>query len=203
MFRLATLVTLTTALILTTTAQGGRYNQKLNIGDAAPQWHNLPGTDGQAHSLADLKEKDVVVVVFTCNSCPVAVAYEDRLLAFARKYATADSKVALVAICVNDRTEDRLPQMKERARSKGFSFPYLYDQSQQIGRDYGATITPEFFVLDRERKIVYMGAMDDKVEQPAVNYLEQAVSATLNAQKPATAETLARGCSMKYARKRK
>ena len=105
----------------------------------------------------------MVVVVFTCNSCPVAEAYEPRIIAFAEKYAgKPDSKVAVVAINVNTDKDDALPAMKERAEKKKFAFTYLYDPSQEIARKYGALFTPEFFVLDKDRKVVYSGAMDDK-----------------------------------------
>ena len=124
----------------------------------APAWIDLPGTDGKKHSLADLKDKPVVVVVFTCNSCPVGRTYEDRIIEFAKKHAAPDSKVALVAINVNTIEEDRLPKMQERAKEKGFPFLYLFDESQRIARDFGAMYTPEFFVIDKDRKIAYMGA---------------------------------------------
>ena len=122
---------------------------------------DLEGVDGKRHSLADLADKEVVVVVFTCNSCPVATDYEDRILAFSKKFAGPSGKVGLVAINVNTIAEDRLPKMKERAEAKGFDFPYLYDETQQIGKAFGAAFTPEFFVLDRQREVVYMGGMDD------------------------------------------
>jgi peroxiredoxin len=146
----------------------------------------------------------VVVVVFTCNSCPVAVDYEDRLIAFSRKHAGPDSKVAVVAINVNVIEPDRLPKMQERAKEKGFTFPYLFDESQKIARLFGATYTPEFFVLDRERKVVYMGAMDDTsiAANVKVNFLEQAVQAALKAEKPNPGETLARGCRIRFVKKR-
>src|SRR5687768_3607404 len=134
----------------------GEYNEVLSIGDAAPPWEDLPGADDDVHSLADLADKDVVVVVFTCNSCPVAVEYEDRLVAFADEYAGQGSRVAVVAINCNKIDEDRLPAIKERRAAKGFHFLYLHDESQQIGRDYGAVFTPEFFVLNRDRQVVYM-----------------------------------------------
>ena len=179
--------------------RAGEFNKKLNIGDSAPTWSNLPGVDGKNHSLADLQDKDVVVIAVTCNHCPVAAAYEDRIIAFSKKYAGAsDSKVALVAINVNNLEQDKLPKMKERAEAKGFTFPYLYDESQKIGREIGASVTPEFFVLNKERKVVYMGAMDDKMNSPTVNYLEQAVEAALKGEKPAKTEAHARGCSVKY-----
>lgn len=181
---------------LTTPAGAGEYNRVLKIGDPAPAWSNLPGVDGKNHALADLKDKDVVVVVFICNHCPISVAYEDRLIGFARKYA--GSKAALVAISVDNSEEDRLPEMKKHAQEKGFNFPYLHDTSQQIGRAYGASVTPELFVLNRERKIVYMGAMDDHTDEPKVNYLEPAVDAALKGEKPARAETRGFGCAIKY-----
>ncbi len=182
----------------------GRYNKVLNIGDRAPGWENLPGTDGKNHSLSEFKDRDVVVLVFTCNSCPVAEGYEDRILAFQKKHCGPGQKVGLVAINVNIIADDRLPKMTECAKEKGFTFPYLYDATQKIAKDYGATYTPEFFVLDKQRKIAYMGAMDDRViEQDAKeNYLEMAVSATLKGEAAKVTETLARGCLVRYVRPR-
>jgi len=191
-------------ILLFGSAQAGRYNDVLNIGDAAPAWVNLPGIDGKKHSLADLKDKDVVVLVFTCNSCPIAVNYEDRLSAFSRKYCGPDKKVALVAINCNTIPEDSLPKMQERAKEKGFDFPYLIDESQKIGKAYGALYTPEFFVLSRDRKIAYMGAMDDRnnPKEAKESYLEPAVQATLKGEKVKVAETNGRGCRIRYARVR-
>jgi len=181
--------------------RGGEFNKTVNIGDAAPAWSDLPGVDGKKHSLADLKDKEIVVVVFTCNSCPIAVDYEDRIMAFAKKH---EGKVAVVAINVNTIPEDRLPRMVDRAKEKGFNFLYVYDESQKIARSFGADKTPEFFVLDRERKIAYMGAMDDKSPPAEATrfFLEDAVQAILSGKKPATTETLARGCRIRFAKKK-
>jgi peroxiredoxin len=188
------------ALCLALSVQAGKFNKVLSVGDAAPTFANLPGVDDKNHSLDELKDKDVVVVVFTCNHCPVAKDYEDRLVAFAKPYSSADSKVAVVAICPNDLDDDRLPKMKERAKEKNFSFWYLYDESGATAKAYGATKTPEFFVLNKERKVVYMGAMDDNIDPAKVKtkYLEDAVKAALAGEKVATAETEARGCSIKF-----
>src|SRR5262245_17623709 len=117
-------------------ALAGQYNEALNIGDAAPAWNKLPGIDGQEHSLADLAASKVIVVVFTCNSCPIATDYEDRIVAFANKFA---GQVTVVAINVNRIPEDSLDKMKQRAEQKKFPFAYLFDESQQITKDYGAT----------------------------------------------------------------
>jgi peroxiredoxin len=183
----------------------GEFNKKLSIGDAAPAWENLPGVDGKMHSLADLKGKETVVVVFTCNSCPIAVAYEDRLIALTKKYAGPDSKVAVVAINVNVIPADKLPAMIEHAKEKNFNFPYLFDESQKIAKEYGATYTPEFFVLDKNRKIAYMGAMDDtsQAENVKVKFLEPAIEAVAKGQKLEKSETLARGCMIRFVKDKK
>src|SRR6478735_3247106 len=108
------------ALFTSLSAAGaGKYNKVLAPGDKAPAWENLEGTDGKKHSLADLKDKDLVVVVFTCNSCP-----------FAEQYAKPNAKVGLVAINVNTAKADALPAMKERAQKMKFNFAYLYDPTQ-------------------------------------------------------------------------
>jgi peroxiredoxin len=180
----------------------GKYNKVLAPGDSAPAWENLEGTDGKKHSLADLKDRDVVVVIFTCTSCPVAAAYEDRIIAFAGKYASIpDAKVAVVAINVNTNKDDALPAMKVRAQKRKFNFTYLYDPSQGIARKYGALFTPEFFVLDKARKVVYSGAMDNRAPpgEPRAVYLAPAVESALTGRKPETAETsAAAGCKIKF-----
>jgi peroxiredoxin len=183
----------------------GEFNAILNIGDPAPAWTNLPGVDGKRHSLADLRDKQLVVVFFTCNSCPVASDYEDRVIAFAKKFAGPGAKTGVVAINVNTVEEDRLPQMKERAQSKGFSYPYLYDETQKIAKLYGAVFTPEFFVLDKDRKIAYMGGFDNNNESTKVTrrFVESAVEAVLGGKKPSPAETIASGCLIRYERARR
>lgn len=194
MFRFATVALVAVALLSTTRA--GEFNKKLNIGDAAPSFSKLEGVDGKMHSLADLK-KDVAVVIITCNHCPVAVAYEDRIIEFTKKFG---DKVDVVAINVNNLEADKLPAMKVRAKDKGFNFSYVYDPSQQIGKAYGASVTPEFFVIGKDRKISYMGAMDDSNSAGNVKekFLELAVDAALKGSAPATKETRGRGCSVKY-----
>lgn len=187
-----------------TTAQGiaGEFNSVLKIGDAAPAWIKLPGTDGKEHSLEDIKDKKAIVVIFTCNSCPVATAYEDRIIALAKKY---EKDVAVVAINVNRVPADSLEKMKARAEEKGFPFPYLYDDTQKIAKDFGAQFTPEFFLLNAERKIVYMGGMDDSSEPEKVtkHYLEPAIESTLKGEKIEKTETQAIGCRVRFAREKK
>lgn len=192
-------------LSLAALAPAGEFNKKLSVGDAAPAWKDLPGVDGKTHSLADLKDKQFVVLVFTCNSCPIAVDYEDRIIGFTKKYAGKDGQVAVVAVNVNVIEEDKLPKMIERSKEKGYNFPYLFDESQKIAKDYGATYTPEFFVLDKDRKIAYLGAMDDTSNPANVKdrFLEAALDALLKGEKPAKGETLARGCLIRWSRAKK
>lgn len=193
---------LTLALGANAPAAGpGKFNKVLTIGDAAPAWTDLEGTDGKKHALADLKDKDFVIVVFTCNSCPVAANYEDRIIQFANRHAKPESKVALVAINVNTGKDDALPAMIERAKKKNFPFAYLYDPTQKIARDYGAMYTPEFFILDKNRKIAYTGAMDDKAPPgtATIHHLEAALKAAQDGKRPEMAETsAAAGCRIKF-----
>ncbi|BBO35758.1 redoxin domain-containing protein [Lacipirellula parvula] len=186
-------------------APAGEFNPTLSIGDAAPAWEKLPGVDGEEHSLADLDPKLPVIVVFICNSCDVAADYEDRIIAFAEKH---QDDAAVVAICASAKPADALPRLRERAEAKKFPFIYLHDKSQQIGQAYGANYTPEFFLLSAgkpdERRIVYMGAMDDSTyaDQVKANYLEPALAALQTGKEPTTKETAPRGCRIKYPRKR-
>jgi peroxiredoxin len=178
-------------------AHAGEFNETLSIGDAAPAWQDLPGTDGKSHGLADLPADKLVAVVFTCNSCPVAAGYEDRLIEFAQRRA---EQVAVVAINVNKIPEDNLESMQQRATEKMFPFAYLFDASQQIARNYGAQTTPEVVLLDRDRKVVYMGAMDDSTDpsKVTVKYLDVAVDAVLDGNALETKETLPQGCRIRY-----
>lgn len=187
---------LTTVFCLPVAA--GEYNPVLNIGDPAPAWKELPGVDGKTHSLADLKDNDIIVVAFTCNSCPYAVEVEDRTIALAKKYAA--QKVAVVAINVNKVPEDLLPAMQKKAKDKAFPYAYLFDASQQIAKDFGASYTPEFFVLNQKRQIVYMGSFDDSPDGSDVKttFVANAIDATLAGKAPKVQETVAIGCRVRY-----
>lgn len=200
---MVTILVMIGCFAVSTMASAGEFNQVLSIGDAAPAWKDLPGTDGKPHSLADLTKADVVVVVFTCVSCPTATDYEDRIDALTKKYA--DGSVVVVPICVNRIEADKLPALTRRVEEKKFAFHYLYDQSQKIAKDYGAILTPEFFVLGKDRKLVYMGAMDDSTDAAGVKvrYVEDAIAAVKKGEKPAVAETVGRGCLVRWARERR
>jgi peroxiredoxin len=196
MYRLAS------AVLVLSIAAGSAPADALKISSAAPKFSGLEcATAGKSCSLADFQDKDVIVMCITCNHCPVAKAYEDRLIAFAKKYG-ADSKVALVAFSVNTGEDDSLPKMRERAKEKGFNFPYLYDGSQKIARDLGATCTPEFFVFNKERRLVYTGTMDDnmKADKVSKRYVEEAVQAALKGETPKTEKTAPQGCGIRYSK---
>jgi peroxiredoxin len=185
----------------------GHWNKVLKPGDPAPSFSNLAGADGKKYSLADFKDKDVVVIAITCNHCPVAQAYQDRLIDFTKKYA--DKRVAILAINCTDPAEaegqDTLEKMAQRAKEMHYNFPYLQDPSGKIGKALGASVTPEFFVLNKERKVVYLGAFDnangkDGFLKATTNYLEPALKAALEGKTPEIAETAAHGCGVLYAK---
>jgi peroxiredoxin len=167
--------------------------------DAAAEWHDLPGVDGKSHSLAELGQ-DVVVVAITCNHCPIAMEYFGRLKEFAERYCQPAGRVALVAISLSNLETDKIERMKELAQRESLNFPYLHDATQNVGKQLNATVTPQFFVLDRQRQVVYRGAWDDAVNQTKVKqrYVEAAVQSLLNGQPSAVAETRAIGCRIVY-----
>jgi peroxiredoxin len=170
---------------------------KLDSGAEAPDFSGM-GVDGKEYSLSSFKDAKAVVVVFTCNHCPVAIAYEDRLIALQKDYKKKD--VQVVAISVNDREDDRLPAMKKRAKEKEFNFPYIYDESQKSGRAYGATCTPHVFLLCPERTIAYQGAIDDNnnPKKAEKHYLRDAIDAVLAGEEVSEKVTKQRGCSIKW-----
>src|SRR3954447_3185462 len=150
MHRLISAVVIAATLASNTATLAGTYNKQLNIGDTAPTWSDLVGADSQKHSLAEFAQRDVLVICFTCNTCPYAVDYEDRLIALAKKFAAEGNRCGLIAINANKVKDDLLPAMHERAKAKGFNFPYVHDETQQVARSYGATYTPEFIVLNKQ-----------------------------------------------------
>ncbi len=181
-------------------AAAAKFNRKVDIGQPAPKFVGLIGIDGKRHSLDDYKSAKIIVIAFTCNHCPVAQMYEDRFTRFAK--AQKKRGVAFIAISSSLLPPDSLDKMRERAAQKGFDFPYLSDSTQEIGRAYGATVTPHLFVLDRERNIAYMGKFDDDIEPEKVqkSYVRDAVHALLDGKRPEPNETRATGCGIEYGR---
>ena len=142
------------------------HSKGMPVGSPAPPF-SLPGVDGNAWSLDSFADAQLLVVVFTCNHCPYAIASEDRLLEIQSDYE--DQGVRLVAISSNDAEkypDDSFALMKERAADKAFTFPYLYDESQEVARAYDAACTPDVFVFDRNRKLIYNGRIDDNWQHP-------------------------------------
>ena len=166
-------------------------------GEAAPDF-TLPDTDGAEHS----PDADVTVVVFTCNHCPYALAWHDRLLAVARDYEPRGVRTLLVNPNDAERyPRDSLDAMRERVAAEGpWPAPYLRDESQEVARGYDAKTTPDIFVLDSERRLRYRGAPDADHEDPSLNasWLREALDAVLAGRAPELAETKPVGCSIKW-----
>lgn len=177
-------------------------SQGLPIGTPAPAF-SLPATDGKTYSLDDFADAKVLVVVFTCNHCPYAKAVEDRLVRFQADYY--DRGVRVVAINSNDDQgypEDSFENMVKRAKEKGFNFPYLRDESQDVARAYHAACTPDPFVFGPDRKLVYNGRIDDswKDESKVTRHdLREVVDALLEGRAPNLPEVVpSMGCSIKW-----
>jgi peroxiredoxin len=169
------------------------FAAELEIGAKAPTFEGLPGVDGKECSLDGMKDAKAIVICFTCNKCPVAVAYEDRFVEFQKKYG--EKGVKFVAINCNKNSED-LEVMKKRAEEKGFNFPYVYDASGKIATEYGAKVTPHLYVLDGNRKVAYVGAFDDSQAKPSKHYVADAVDAILAGKKVELTNTKSVGCGI-------
>ena len=150
-------------------AFAGRYNKAVSAGDKAPVFSGIPAFNKAGEttslSLGDLKE-DVVVLVFLANHCPVVQAYDDRIIDFAKDYKGKGVKV--VGVSVSKQPVDNLAAIKTYMKDKGINYEYGSDESQAIGKAYGATNTPQFFVLDKDRTIRYLGALDDSQDYTKV-----------------------------------
>jgi peroxiredoxin len=182
---------------------GMLHAEGYKIGDKATDF-SLKNVDGKYISLKDYEDAKGYVVVFTCNECPYAKAYQDRLIEIDKKYKKKGYPV--IAINPNDpevSKSDTFEKMVERAKEKNFPFPYLVDEKQEIFRAYGATRTPHIFVLKKEGKdyiVSYIGAIDNNYKDPdAVTeaYLASALDALLTGSEPEPKETKAIGCTIK------
>jgi peroxiredoxin len=161
---------------------------------------DLPGVDGRQHSLDDYADKPALAVVWSCNHCPYVQAWEGRMIGLQREFG--DRGFELVAISSNDADnypEDSFDAMKTRSAEQGFNFDYLYDEDQSVLNAYGAERTPEVFLFDRDRRLVYHGAIDDSREEGGVTqeYLRNAIEAVLAGTSPDVDETPAVGCTVK------
>ena len=175
--------------------------ETLSIGSPAPDF-NLPSTDGNTYSLASFKDAYIIVISFTCNHCPYALGVEDRFIRMAHDYLPRG--VAFAAISANDAVkypDDSFANMKARAEAKQYPFPYLYDESQQIAKAFGAVCTPHIFVLNAERSLIYEGRIDDNWQDESSvkqHDLRDALEAALNNQPVPRPQTNPMGCSIKW-----
>lgn len=188
--------------------------QPLALGADAPDF-KLPGTDGRDHALSDFADSKILMVVFTCNHCPTAQAYEQRIIDLHRDYS--DRGVAIVAISPNDPLavrldelgysdlNDSLDEMKIRAQQRGFEFPYLYDgDTQQTSQAYGALATPHVFIFDADRKLRYSGRIDNSdIKVPTTHDARNAIDELLAGKSVSEPQTRVFGCSTKWSDKRK
>jgi len=206
MRRLATRAMTMRQLVVATAAlavlgAAGSCLAEVEVGAKAPTFSDLKGVDGETHSLADYEDAKAVVVIFTCNHCPVAKAYEDRIIEIQSDYA--DKGVQIVAINPNSpkkQPQDGYDEMKVRAKEKEFNFPYLVDATQEVARSYGATRTPHVFILDGDREVAYVGAIDDNMNASKAEkqYVRDALDAVLAGNDPDPASTNAVGCTIKW-----
>jgi peroxiredoxin len=170
------------------------------VGDIASDF-SLKNVDGKMVSMASYPDAKGFVIIFTCNHCPYAKLYEDRIIALHKAYASKGYPV--IAINPNDPEvvpEDSPAEMKKRAKKKKFKFPYLFDEKQEVYVKYGATKTPHVFLLDKERKVKYIGAIDDNPKEEKmvkVKYLEDAIASLNMGKDPNPSVTKAIGCSIK------
>ncbi len=174
---------------------------KLTIGD---RWidFSLLGVDDKTHSLSEYADKEAIVIIFSCNHCPYVRAWEDRMIQIQDDFA--EKGVQLIAINSNNARkypEDSFDNMKKRAEEKGFNFPYLRDESQEIAKKYRAERTPEAFLFDRSGVLRYHGAIDDNYDNPKAvkkHYLRDALDAVLSGRTPSVEQTPSVGCTIKW-----
>lgn len=202
---IATLLSMVT--LLATSVNAGEFNSVINIGDPMPTFNNLPGIDGSNLSSDDITES-VVVLVSLANHCPWVKGMDQQLVDLVNEFK--DKDVRVIGFSVSPRDDDRLPAMIKHAEEYGYNFSYVYDESQQLGRDLGATRTPEYFVFNTDRSLTYMGLITNspiikvlgvsrKINgDPTEFYASDAINSTLEGKAVTVAETRAHGCSVKY-----
>jgi peroxiredoxin len=210
-----TILAVATSLFVAAVVAAAPEIKTLEIGAKAPNFR-LPGVDGKMHRLADYDKAKVLVIVFTCNHCPTAQAYEERIKKLAADYK--DKGVVLVAISPNDPKavrldelgytdlSDSLEEMKIRANDKQFNFPYLYDgETQEVSKAYGPVSTPHVFVFDSERKLRFVGRVDNNERHPdqvTSQDARNAIEAVLAGTPVPVEKTKTFGCSIKWSDKR-
>lgn len=196
------------ALIMTIVAAASAEEAPgaLAIGKGAPKADvKMTNVDGKSISIAEAKGPKGTLIVFTCNSCPYAQAWQSRMAELGNTYSKQG--IGVIAINANDpgvKPDDDMPGMQARAKMLGLTFPYVVDASSDVARAFGATRTPEAFLFDAKGKLVYHGAIDDNGREPekvTARWLNDALAATVAGKAVAVAETKSIGCSIKFRQK--
>jgi thiol-disulfide isomerase/thioredoxin len=201
------LLSLAALALIASPAFAGKFNKVVSVGDKAPAIEGIPAVAGDKEvslNLADVKE-DVVVVVFLANHCPVVKAVEDRLHDLVASYK--GKSVKFVGVCCsgspNYTESDGIPGIKAAIKDGKYNLTYAYDESGKVGKAFGATVTPQVFVLDKDRTIRYTGSVDDsQMEESKVTkpYAKLAIDALLANESIEYTETKATGCGVAYKR---
>lgn len=177
------------------------YSEQKNLGTKLPDF-NLLSVDGKRYGVSDFKSKKNIVVMFICNHCPYVQAIEDRIIQLARDYEKKD--VQMVAICSNDPTDypdDRPEKLKARWIQKKYGFPYLIDETQDVAKAFGAVCTPDIFVYNAERLLVYRGQLDNNWKDPRLvsrHDLREVLDALLAGKVLSSKQSPSMGCSIKW-----
>ena len=174
---------------------------KLKIDSLIPDF-SLKGVDDKTFSLYDFSDKKILIVIFSCNHCPYVQAYEERIIALQNEFEK--DGVQIVAINSNDDVkypDDSFDEMKKRAAVRGFNFPYLRDETQDVAKAFGATHTPQIYLFDSDRKLKYEGKIDDNWQEPdkvKSKYLREAILEVLGNKEVSVPETFSIGCTIKW-----
>jgi peroxiredoxin len=171
------------------------------LGAACPDFR-LPAVDGKTYARDDFRDKPVLVVMFICNHCPYVKAVEDRIIGLARELEARG--VQFVGVCANDAAnypDDAFDKLAERWRERGYGFPYLHDEAQDVARAFGAVCTPDIFVYDRDRRLAYRGRIDDSWKDEGRvtrRELAAAIEALVAGKRPSPEQRPSMGCSIKW-----
>lgn len=181
--------------------RSAKFNRVLKLGAPAPEWRELPETDGGSSSLADLRKQQAVILFFTRNHCPVSKKYAGRINALSREFQSRG--VSFVAVNVSRKSGEDLAAMKKVHEEQEWGFPYAKDETGKLADLYGATVTPQFFLLGNAteagtRRVLYMGAFDDHPDEAKVQekYLRLALEEVLGGKEVGIPESLAIGCEI-------
>jgi peroxiredoxin len=171
------------------------------LGAPCPDFR-LPAVDGKTYARDDFRAKPALVVMFICNHCPYVKAVEDRLIRLAREFEPRG--VQFVAVCANDAEnypDDAFDKLAARWRERGYGFPYLHDEAQDVARAFGAVCTPDIFVFDRDRRLAYRGRIDDSWKDESRvtrRELADALDALVAGKQPSREQRPSMGCSIKW-----